>query len=116
MTGSTPDTSTMTDAVDDVALEDVRTTSRNDGETASRGTRENKPDKALRFLAHGRLRVTPSAERDLVQAECAGDSGKVYMSSASSTGAGCAPAPLGLTAAHLMALWRVALAYDRLPL
>lgn len=76
--------------------------------TASRKTRENKQDKAVRLLVHGRLRVT-RVEGDLVMAECRGDTGRVYELGFSAGRWSCS-CPARTDCSHLIALWRVTVA------
>ena len=103
MTGSTPVTSTMTEP----STPGSRTspTSKKSAGTASRKTRENKVDKAMRYLREGRLTVVKVAG-DYVVAECKGDSGEVYVPGFSSGRWQC-DCPARTDCCHLIALQRV---------
>ena len=73
--------------------------------TVSRKTRESVQEKALRLLTQGRLRVT-KVDGDLVQAECRGDSGKVYELGHDNGHWNCS-CPARTACSHLTALWLV---------
>ena len=103
MTGSTPAISTMTEP--STISPSTESGSKSSARTASRGTRENKQDKALRYLVQGRLRVV-RVEGDLVQAECRGDSGRAYELGFFNGRWTCS-CPARTDCSHLIALWRV---------
>ncbi len=76
--------------------------------TAKRKTRESTPEKALRLLTQGRLRVT-KVDGDLVKAECRGDSGRVYELG-HNNGQWICSCPARTSCSHMMALWLVTVA------
>ena len=103
MTGSTPVTSTMIEQ--STTGQSTSLMSKKSDKTTSRGTRENKVDKALRYLKEARLTVV-MVEGDVVHAECRGDSGSIYQLGFHDNHWSC-DCPARVDCSHLIALQRV---------